>query len=84
MNVYEILTLISAMTGAIVTIIGACTGHRRGTVARGAMTTLDIKVNGRLEQLLDTTREAARLQGYADGRHDWVRDSGEFQRPKLP
>ncbi len=85
MNVPEVLTLISALTGAIVTIIGAIKSHQRGKRAHGALTTLDGKVNGRLEQLLDTTREAARLAGYADGLRDWVRlDSGEFQRPKWP
>lgn len=79
MTIPEILTLLAAGTGAVVTIINAIKGHRRGTTARTAMSTLGGRVNGRLEELLATTRESARLEGYAAGLREQLRHE---PRPK--
>ena len=85
MTLPELLIFIPAMTGAVVTIINAVKGHRRGRAVHTSMGAIGEKVNGRLEEMLNATRESARLAGYADGLRDNLKqDSGEWQRPRLP
>lgn len=69
MPIEQLLILITTLTGAIVTIINAIKGHYRGTEARDAIETLHGQVNGRLTQLLESTRKSAHLEGYTAGRN---------------
>lgn len=71
MTVTELLTLISALTAAVIAIIGAIKGPKtRAQIddTHAAVGALGAQMNGRLAELLEVTRTAAFHAGVLEGR----------------
>ncbi len=64
--------LIAAIAAAIVSIINAIKGSNRGTVQDKKIDQLEIKIDGRLTELLELTRKSSHAEGKEEERKEEV------------